>query len=84
MLESDDLYSASGCRDPFSHQLERRFSLTELDRNLRELQLQLIGFDVPDDERYHALRTPFGTAAAMSDLTLWHNRHPQTFAGMYK
>jgi len=79
LIESDDFWSMSGCRDLLFHVLEHQFDLPEIGRMIDAAGLRLVGVDAPD--RTRAL---LGAASPL-DLDRWdaiEADHPTLFAGM--
>ena len=87
-LGMNDFYNLSECRDLLFHVLEHRFTLPQLKKALKELDLQFLGFSPNTNLRWaikkftelHSQRD-----AALS-LSLWHKfelKYPDTFRGMY-
>lgn len=85
LAQSDDFYSLSGCRDLLFHVQEHRFTLLQLKDIIAELELTLIGFDVPAWARQQ-FHQRYANSDSL-DLTKWHEfevNHPDTFVGMYQ
>ncbi len=86
VLDSDDFYSASGCRDLIMHVQEHVFTLPQLAGALRELGLRFTGF-----EHSNAVLSSFlarnPDPSALHDLQRWdrfEQQHPEAFRGMYR
>jgi len=86
VLESDDFYSASGCRDLIMHVQEHAFTLPQIADALRQLRLRFTGFpQAPALTAQFARENP--GRAALHDLSAWdrfERRHPEVFRGMYR
>jgi len=86
LAQSDDFYSLSGCRDLLFHVQEHRFTLLQLRDIIAELELTLIGFDVPAWARQQ-FNQRHPNNSDILDLRKWHEfeaNHPDTFVGMYQ
>lgn len=84
LLQSQDFYSTSGCRDLLFHVQEHRFTLLQIQSLIARLGLRLIGFDVPAQARTQFIQAH---PNSLLDLEKWHHfetQHPDTFAGMYQ
>lgn len=83
---SDDFYSISGCRDLLFHVQEHRFTLPQLKTIINDLQLTLVGFDVPPQAQ-HTFQQRYPALTDQLDLDKWHefeSAFPDTFVGMYQ
>ncbi|MDP1026053.1 class I SAM-dependent methyltransferase [Sphingomonas sp. KR1UV-12] len=85
LRDSDDFYSASGCRDLLFHRYERTFDLPDLLQTARGAGLLPLALDVDGDaaRRYAEL---LGKPVDLTDFTGWQRveaHWPQLFAGMY-
>ncbi|WP_331346946.1 class I SAM-dependent methyltransferase [Cellvibrio sp. UBA7661] len=83
---SDDFYSISGCRDLLFHVKEHRFTLPQLKTIINDLQLTLVGFDVPPQAQ-HTFQQRYPNPMDLLDLDKWHefeSAFPDTFVGMYQ
>ena len=84
LLDSEDFYTTSMCRDLIFHPLEHQFDLREIATMLDTLGLQFEGFELP-----HPLLKQQFRAARLgdeTDLAAWgqfEERNPRTFDGMY-
>lgn len=84
LLDSEDFYTTSMCRDLIFHPLEHQFDLQEIATMLDTLGLQFEGFELP-----HPLIKQQFLAAQLgdeTDLAAWarfEERNPRTFEGMY-
>lgn len=85
ILESEDFFSLSACRDLLFHVQERRMTLAEIARFTQSHNLRLLGFEL-DDAVLAAYRKRFPHDSAATDLTCWEAfeaDHPGLFGGMY-
>lgn len=86
LLEYDDFYTMSGCRDLLFHVQEHQFRLPQLAAMLQEAGLIVLGLaDLPRSVAA-AYRSMFPADPEMRDLSNWdafEERYPQTFIGMY-
>lgn len=81
LRDSDDCYSASGCRDLCFHAREHWYSLPDAGALVAAAGLELVGLDTPP-----AARAAFGRGDPL-DLERWdalEAGHPALFAGMYQ
>jgi tetratricopeptide (TPR) repeat protein/2-polyprenyl-3-methyl-5-hydroxy-6-metoxy-1,4-benzoquinol methylase len=84
LLDSEDFYTTSVCRDLIFHPLEHQFDLGEVATMLDALGLQFDGFDLP----HPLVRRQFLAAqlGEETDLCAWdrfERSNPQTFEAMY-
>jgi 2-polyprenyl-3-methyl-5-hydroxy-6-metoxy-1,4-benzoquinol methylase len=87
VLESEDFYSLSGCRDLLFHEMEHRFRVTELGALLEGEGLELLGMEPPDDATADLYRTAFPDDPDLRNLAHWDRfeaARPWTFGGMYR
>jgi hypothetical protein len=85
ILESEDFFSLSACRDLLFHVQERRLRLGEIADFIRSHRLNLLGFEL-DDGVLAAYRKRFPQDRAATDLACWETfeaDHPGLFGGMY-
>lgn len=85
VTESLDFYALSGFRDLVAHVQERSYTVDELAEELRVLDLEFLGFQLPSD--VHARFVDAHGKRALRDLSAWahfEQRHPDTFWGMYQ
>ncbi len=87
LIDANDFYSMSGCRDLLFNVMEHRFTIPEIAAFLNDNDLSFLGFEPFDDptviEKFHK---QFPDAADEANLDLWHRfevDHPETFRGMY-
>jgi SAM-dependent methyltransferase len=86
VLESDDFYSASGCRDLVMHVQEHAFTLPHIAQYLGELGLRFEGFEQSPEvlARFQALNPD---RLSLTDLAAWdrfEQGNPEVFRGMYR
>jgi hypothetical protein len=87
LIDANDFYSMSGCRDLLFNVMEHRFTIPEIAAFLNDNDLSFVGFEPFADplvrEKFHK---QFSGAADEADLDQWHRYeadHPETFWGMY-
>ena len=83
--DSDDFFSASGCRDLLLHVQEHCTTPAQLADMLAHLKLRFLGFDGPPAV-LAAYMAEARDAAALTDLVAWDRfeaAHPEIFRGMY-
>ena len=87
LLQSDDFYSMSGCRDLLFHVQEQQFTLPEIQAALDDLELRFCGFDLADTSVVKAFSAQNSAPEALLDLDAWdqfEQANPHAFAGMYQ
>lgn len=87
IAEELDFASISACRDLLFHVQERSYTLPEIDRAVRGLGLEFLGFEVADDATRAAYARLFPEDRARNDLDRWRRleeQRPQTFRTMYQ
>jgi len=85
ILESEDFFSLSACRDLLFHVQEHRLTLPEIASFIQSHDLRLLGFEL-DDAVLAAHRKRFPQDRAATDLACWEAfeaDHPGLFGGMY-
>jgi len=85
ILESEDFFSLSGCRDLLFHVQEQHVSLAKIAHFIQCHNLRLLGFEL-DDAVLAAYRKRFPQDGAATDLACWEAfeaDHPGMFGGMY-
>jgi SAM-dependent methyltransferase len=83
---SPDFYAVSGCRDLFFHAHEDRFRLPRIASALERLELEFLGFELPDTRVRRIYRERFPRDPAARDLANWDRLEaeiPSLFAAMY-
>lgn len=86
LMQVNDFYSMSDCRDLLFHVQEHRMSLTEIDSFLQENNLVFLGFQV-GAEVLANYKVRFSNDPAAINLEQWQifeSEHPDTFIGMYQ
>lgn len=81
-----DFYLLDECRDLLFHVQEHRFTLPDIQEILRELGLELLGFELPAAVR-RDFRKMFPEPGSERSLDRWHEyevANPATFTGMYQ
>jgi 2-polyprenyl-3-methyl-5-hydroxy-6-metoxy-1,4-benzoquinol methylase len=87
VLDCEDFYSLSGCRDLLFHEVEHRFRIVELEALLEREGLELLGIEPPDDVTADLYRTAFPDDPELRNLAHWDRfeaARPWTFRGMYR
>ena len=90
LLNNDDFYSTSGCRDLLFHVQEHRFTIPQISKALIELDLKFIGFIFPtakDREVKNLYHRHFPEDREMTNLSHWdqlERQYPNTFSFMYQ
>lgn len=86
VLDVQDFYTVSGCRDMLSAVRENQFALPEIRDFMRKTDLNLLGFQLlPAVLHQFSCDNPQGNA--MTDLDAWQRfeeKHPDTFLRMYQ
>ena len=85
VLQSEDFFSLSGCRDLLFHVQEQRVSLAQIAGFIQGQNLKLLGFEL-DDAVLATYRKRFQQDRAAIDLACWQAfeaDHPGVFGGMY-
>jgi SAM-dependent methyltransferase len=85
ILESEDFFSLSACRDLLFHVQEQRLTLAEIAHFTQSNNLHLLGFEL-DERVLAAYRKCFPQDRAATDLACWEKfeaDHPGLFGGMY-
>jgi len=85
ILESEDFFSLSACRDLLFHVQEQRMTLREIAGFIQDHNLRLLGFEL-DDAVLAEYRKRFPQDRAATDLASWEAfemDHPGLFGGMY-
>ena len=85
ILESEDFFSLSACRDLLFHVQEQTMTLPDIDGFIQSQSLNLLGFEL-DDAVLAAYRKRFPKDRPATDLACWaafEADHPGLFGGMY-
>ncbi len=86
LVNGDDFFTTSECRDLLFHVQEHRTTLPEIKAFVAANNLQFSGFYL-DAPTLHTFAQRFPAPSAMTDLDRWHafeTEVPDTFAGMYQ
>ncbi|MCZ6526945.1 MAG: methyltransferase domain-containing protein [Gammaproteobacteria bacterium] len=87
ICELTDFYSMSSCRDLLFHVQEHRLTLPRLQQMLPSLNLNFLGFQLPERRHFINYKRLFPEDADMIDLNHWSDyerQHPYTFGSMYQ
>lgn len=87
LLQSEDFYSMSGCRDLLFHVQEHQFTLPGIQEALARLNLRFCGFDPPDASLLRLFSRANANPEALLDLGSWdrfEQANPDVFARMYQ
>jgi SAM-dependent methyltransferase len=85
ILESEDFFSLSACRDLLFHVQEQRMTLGEIAGFIQSHNLRLLGFEL-DEQVLATYRKRFPQDRAAINLACWETfeaEHPGLFGGMY-
>jgi tetratricopeptide (TPR) repeat protein/SAM-dependent methyltransferase len=85
VLESEDFFSLSACRDLLFHVQEQRMTLAEIAGFIKRHNLRLLGFEMGDGV-LAPYRRRFPQDRSATDLACWEAfeaDHPGLFGGMY-
>jgi len=85
ILQSEDFFSLSACRDLLFHVQEQQVTLGQIARFVQDHNLRLLGFEL-DGAVLAAYRRRFPQDRAATDLACWEAfeaDHPGLFGGMY-
>jgi 2-polyprenyl-3-methyl-5-hydroxy-6-metoxy-1,4-benzoquinol methylase len=85
VLNSNDFYSASGCRDLLFNVVEHRFTIQEIASFLKEQRLVFHGFEL-DGAVIEKFQRRYPGSEALINLEYWNAfeaDNPKTFRGMY-
>ena len=86
LIDHNDFFSLSECRDLLFHVQEHRFTLPQIKIALREFGLKFLGFELRDQTVMTQFKSLFGENAG-SSLSSWHEfetNNPDTFKSMYQ
>jgi tetratricopeptide (TPR) repeat protein/SAM-dependent methyltransferase len=86
LVESEDFYTLSSCRDLLFHAREHRFTLPRIRAALEELGLAFVGLELPTPQMKQRYRQLFPQDPCMTDLSSWQHfeqLYPAAFSGMY-
>ncbi len=86
LTAAEDFFHLSGCRDLLLHVEEHRFSPGDLASMLGALELEFLGFELPEPGIARRYRERFPDDPALTNLSHWREfeqAEPDTFFGMY-
>lgn len=87
LLNTQDFFSLSDCRDLLFHVKEHRFTLTQIGEILADLNLTFLGFEFTQEDTKRAYQRRFPEDSELTNLALWEKfeeENPDTFLGMYQ
>lgn len=82
-----DFFHLSELRDLIFHVQEHRFTIPQIESNLKEINLEFLGFELKDQQVMQQFKTNYPEKAALTSLGLWNEfetQNPDTFRGMYQ
>ncbi|MCZ6526946.1 MAG: methyltransferase domain-containing protein [Gammaproteobacteria bacterium] len=85
--KSHDFYAMSSCRDLLFHVQEHRLTLPRLQQMLQSLNLNFLGFQLPERHHFQNYQRLFPEDVDLTDLDHWaayEQLHPHTFGNMYQ
>jgi SAM-dependent methyltransferase len=86
ILQFDDFYSTSGCRDLILHVQETQYTIPQIKTLLDRHHLTFLGIGLPHKKLIPTIRQVCGPDADIHDLDNWHKAElnsPFLFSGMY-
>lgn len=84
LLDSEDFYTTSVCRDLIFHPLEHQFDLHEVEALFESLRLNFAGFELPHALiRREFVAARFGGEQQLSAWNRFEEANPRTFDAMY-
>ena len=87
LLNFNDFYSLSGCRDLLFHVQEHRFNLLQVEKFLISLDLEFLGFEIGQPHIAEQFKEVNPTPEAWTSLQEWHTfeqQNPDAFIAMYQ
>jgi hypothetical protein len=86
ILDSQDFYSSSGCRDLLFHAQELLFTPEDLSKLSIDQNLNFLGFILPTHikQKYAELYPEDKTMTNLHHWQTFEKKHPQTFSRMYQ
>ena len=87
IINSNDFYSLSECRDLLFHVQEHRFTLPQINMILNDLCLKFLGFEMKQSSVINRFKEIYTEKNALTCLTKWHEfelKNPDVFLGMYQ
>ena len=86
IVDSQDFYSLSSCRDLLFHVQEHRFTLPQIEGILKELDLKFLGFEL-NNNWMTKFRKEHPKKDSLTSLYFWHEfevKNPSIFSRMYQ
>ncbi len=86
ILESQDFFSMSGCRDLLFHEQECQYRPTDIETMINHEKLKFLGFILPNSVKNSYL-TCYPEDKALTNLDNWQTfeeNNPTTFSGMFQ
>ncbi len=86
LYESFDFFSTSCLRDLLFHSMEHTFSLIDIKKELKKLNLKFLGFDYLTNGYMDLFKKLHPQTNSELDLNLWNNfekKYPETFSEMF-
>ena len=83
--QSSDFYSLSSVRDLLFHVQENTFTISEIENNIKELNLKFCGFE--NKEIINKFKKIYPKNEDLYNLSMWNdfeNKNKRVFAGMYQ
>ena len=87
LQNSSDFYSLSAVRDLLFHVQEHRFTIPKINKIIKELGLEFIGFEFENSFPKRKFKITHPIENSIYDLNKWHQHeilNPRLFAGMYQ
>jgi SAM-dependent methyltransferase len=87
VCSGSEFFNLSNCRDLLFHVEEHRFTLPEVEAALKAMNLQFLGFEIPEQSVSRKFKAAFPMPNAQVSLSQWHEfelANPDTFQGMYQ
>ncbi len=87
ICNGQEFFSLSQCRDLLFHVQEQRFTLPQIEKALKSLHLNFLGFEMEDRRTLSRFNEYHPNRDCLTSLSLWHEfelENPDTFSGMYQ
>lgn len=87
VLKRRDFYSTSSCRDLLFHEMEHRFTIPQIEKHLKDLDLTFSGFNLENPQIAAQYRAAYPADKNMTNLQNWaefEQKSPDIFRGMYQ
>ena len=87
ICNGEEFFSLSQCRDLLFHVQEQRFTLPQIEKALKSLHLNFLGFEMEDRRTLSRFTESHPNRDCLTSLSLWHEfelENPDTFSGMYQ